>query len=237
MLGDFALYPAASHVGLIVGRNEAGKTTLVKLLCGLLDPTEGRVLLNGVDIRALNRREYYKLLSAVFQDFSLINITLAETVAQSVEGIDRGRVADCLDKAGLTPKLESLPGGLDTHVGREVYEDGVLFSGGETQRLMLARALYKNGPLLMLDEPTAALDPIAERDLYQKYNDLTGNCTSVYISHRLASTRFCDRVLLIENGGIAEEGTHEELLAAGGRYAYLFDIQSKYYKEGAMEDE
>jgi ATP-binding cassette subfamily B protein len=204
----------------------------VKLLCGLLDPTEGRVLLNGVDIRALNRREYYKLLSAVFQDFSLINITLAETVAQSVEGIDRGRVADCLDKAGLTPKLESLPGGLDTHVGREVYEDGVLFSGGETQRLMLARALYKNGPLLMLDEPTAALDPIAENDIYMKYNEMTQGKTSVFISHRLASTRFCDRILFLENGVIAQEGTHESLLAQGGGYADLFEVQSRYYREG-----
>ncbi len=216
----------------IVGLNGAGKTTLVKLLCGLLDPTEGRVLLNGVDIRALNRREYYKLLSAVFQDFSLINITLAETVAQSVEGIDRGRVADCLDKAGLTPKLESLPGGLDTHVGREVYEDGVLFSGGETQRLMLARALYKNGPLLMLDEPTAALDPIAENDIYMKYNEMTQGKTSVFISHRLASTRFCDRILFLENGVIAQEGTHESLLAQGGGYADLFEVQSRYYREG-----
>ena len=153
-------------------------------------------------------------------------------MAQSVEGIDRGRVADCLDKAGLTPKLESLPGGLDTHVGREVYEDGVLFSGGETQRLMLARALYKNGPLLMLDEPTAALDPIAENDIYMKYNEMTQGKTSVFISHRLASTRFCDRILFLENGVIAQEGTHESLLAQGGGYADLFEVQSRYYREG-----
>ena len=118
-----------------------------------------------------------------------------------------------------------------------MYLDGVDLSGGQMQRLMLARALCKNAPIVVLDEPTAALDPIAESDLYQRYSDLTGTCTSVYISHRLASTRFCDRVLLIENGGIAEEGTHEELLNAGGRYAYLFDIQSKYYTKGAMEDE
>ena len=134
-------------------------------------------------------------------------------------------------------KIRELPQKENTHLGREVYLDGIDLSGGQLQRLMLARALYKDAPVVVLDEPTAALDPIAESDLYQKYNDLTGNCTSVYISHRLASTRFCDRVLLIENGGIAEEGTHEELLAAGRRYAYLFDIQSKYYKEGAMEDE
>lgn len=216
----------------VVGLNGAGKTTLVKLLCGFLDPTEGRVLLNGVDIRELNRREYYKLLSAVFQDFSLLNITLAETVAQDYGNIDRERVMDCLDKAGLTAKVESLPDGLETHIGREVFKDGVLFSGGETQRLMLARALYKNGPLLMLDEPTAALDPIAENDIYMKYSEMTEGKTSVFISHRLASTRFCDRILFLADGVIAQEGTHESLLAQGGGYADLFEVQSRYYREG-----
>jgi len=144
---------------------------------------------------------------------------------------------DCLERAGIADKVRELPRKENTHLSREVYLDGIDLSGGQMQRLMLARALYKNAPVVVLDEPTAALDPIAESDLYQKYSGLTGNRTSVYISHRLASTRFCDRILLIENGGIAEEGTHEELLAADGRYAYLFNIQSKYYKEGAMEDE
>ena len=163
---------------------------------------------------------------------------MAENVAQTTgENVDRPKMWDCLERAGIADKVRELPQVEDTHLGREVYLDGVDLSGGQLQRLMLARALYKDAPVVVLDEPTAALDPIAESDLYQKYSDLTGNRTSVYISHRLASTRFCDRVLLIENGGIAEEGTHEELLAAGGRYAYLFDIQSKYYKEGAMEDE
>ncbi len=216
----------------IVGLNGAGKTTLVLLLGGFYDPDEGRVLLNGTDIREFNRDEYYKLFSAVFQEFSLLDVTIAEQIAQQTENIDTARVWDCLDKAGLTDFVKSLPNGLDTHTGREVYLDGILLSGGQTQRLVLARALYKNGPILMLDEPTAALDPIAENDIYMKYNEMTAGKTSVFISHRLASTRFCDRILFIADGGIAEEGTHEELLALGGRYANLFEVQSRYYREG-----
>ncbi|MDE7171911.1 MAG: ABC transporter ATP-binding protein/permease [Oscillospiraceae bacterium] len=222
----------------VVGRNGAGKTTLIKLICGFYDPTEGQVLLDGEDIRQYNRRDYYKLFSAVFQQFSLLAGTMAENVAQvNSKDIDLPRMWDCLERAGVADKIRALPQGENTHLGQEVYLDGIDLSGGQMQRLMLARALYKSAPVVVLDEPTAALDPIAESDLYQRYSDLTGSCTSVYISHRLASTRFCDRVLLIEDGGIAEEGTHEELLAQGGRYAYLFGIQSKYYQEGAMDDE
>ena len=149
----------------IVGLNGAGKTTLVKLLCGLLDPTQGAVLLNGRDIRDFDRRKYYALFSAVFQEFSVLDVTIAEQIAQSRDNIDYKRIDDCVEKAGLTSMIEKLPEGLQTHMGREVYLDGVLFSGGQMQRLMLARALYKNGPILLLDEPTAALDPIAENDI------------------------------------------------------------------------
>ena len=149
-----------------------------------------------------------------------------------MEGIDLPRVRECLAQAGLTEKVESLPKGLDTPVGRQVYEDGVELSGGQTQRLMLARALYKNAPILVLDEPTAALDPIAEDDIYQKYSAMTKGRTSLFISHRLASTRFCDRILYLSGGVIAEEGTHEQLLALGGGYAELFGIQSQYYQKG-----
>ena len=216
----------------IVGLNGAGKTTLVKLLCGLLDPTEGRVLLNGVDVRQFNRQEYYGLFSAVFQEFSILNVTIAENIAQNTENIDDARVNACLDQAGLTQAVAQLPQGTKTHVGREVFLDGVLFSGGQTQRLMLARALYKDSPILILAEPTAALDPLAENDIYLKYNDMTAGKTSLFISHRLASTRFCDRIILLADGGIAEEGTHESLLAAGGPYAQLFEVQSRYYQEG-----
>ena len=221
----------------VVGLNGAGKTTLVKLLCGFYDPDEGRVLLNGTDIRDFNRPDYYRLFSTVFQESSILDITVAETVAQNVEHIDMGRVKDCIAKAGLTEKIESLPQGYDTHIGKNVYLDGVEFSGGQTQRLMLARALYKNGAFLVLDEPTAALDPIAENDIYQKYNEMTAGKSSVFISHRLASTRFCDRILFVKDGIIAEQGTHEELLAQGGSYAKLFDIQARYYQEGRDLDD
>ena len=237
-------YPKAdkdtlSHINLtvhpgeklaIVGLNGAGKTTLVKLVCGFLDPTEGRILLNGEDIRKFNRNDYYALFSAVFQEFSVLDVTVKENVAQCVDGIDETRVWQCIDKAGLTEKIQSLPKGIETHLGRRVFKDGVEFSGGQTQRLMLARALYKNAPILVLDEPTAALDPIAENDIYQKYNDMTHGRTSFFISHRLASTRFCDRIIFVDGGKIAEEGTHDELLKAGGGYAYLFEVQSKYYR-------
>ncbi len=221
----------------IVGLNGAGKTTLILLLCGFYDPDEGRVLLNGTDIRECNRNEYYRLFSAVFQEFSLLDVTVAEQVAQRAENIDRKRVWDCLEQAGLAEFVRSLPKGLDTHMGRQVYLDGVLLSGGQTQRLVLARALYRNGSILVLDEPTAALDPIAENDIYRKYNEMTAGKTALFISHRLASTRFCDRVLFMADGGIAEEGTHEELLALDGRYANLFAVQSRYYQEGGQEDE
>ena len=220
----------------VVGLNGAGKTTLVKLLCGFYDPTEGRVLLNGEDIREFNRQEYYTLFTAVFQKFSVLEATLEENVAQTREGIDEARVRECLEKAGLTERVAALPDDLKTHIGRQVFEDGVLLSGGEMQRLMLARALYKNAPILLLDEPTAALDPIAENDIYQKYAAMTEGRTSVFISHRLASTRFCDRILLIDGGVIAEQGSHEELLARGGKYAELFEVQSKYYREEGEND-
>lgn len=237
-------YPKAdkdtlSHINLtvhpgeklaIVGLNGAGKTTLVKLVCGFLDPTEGRILLNGEDIRKFNRNDYYALFSAVFQEFSVLDVTVKENVAQCVDGIDETRVWQCIDKAGLTEKIQSLPKGIETHLGRRVFKDGVEFSGGQTQRLMLARALYKNAPILVLDEPTAALDPIAENDIYQKYNDMTHGRTSFFISHRLASTRFCDRIIFVDSGKIAEEGTHDELLKNGGGYAYMFEVQSKYYR-------
>ena len=240
-------YPAAEkytleHINLtihpgekiaVVGLNGAGKTTLVKLICGFYDPTEGRVLLNGTDVREYNREDYYKLFTAVFQQFTVLPGSVALNVSQSIDGGDREKVKECIRKAGLTKKIESLPNGYDTMLNRHIMEeDATELSGGETQRLMLARALYKDAPVVILDEPTAALDPIAEADLYSKYNEMTEGCSSLYISHRLASTRFCDRIILIGEHKILEEGTHASLMKLGGHYAELFEIQSKYYREG-----
>ena len=194
-------------------------------------------MLNGEDIRQYNRRDYYNLFSAVFQDFSRLQASIAANVAQNEHSIDYEKVDNCIEKAGLRNKIQELPKGLETHLGRLLYDDGTELSGGETQRLMLARALYKDAPMLVLDEPTAALDPIAENDIYLKYNEMTKGRTSLYISHRLASTQFCDRILFLADGNIAEEGTHQTLLEAGGGYANLFAVQSKYYKEGVSENE
>ncbi len=221
----------------VVGLNGAGKTTFIKLLCGLLDPTEGRVLLNGQDIREFNRRDYYGLFTAVFQEFSRLQASIAENIAQSMNGIDHLKLMECVEKAGLSETIEKLPAGADTLLGKIMNDEGVELSGGQFQRLMLARALYKDAPILLLDEPTAALDPIAENDIYHKYNEMTNGKVSVFISHRLASTRFCDRIIFLENGKIAEEGTHEELIISGGRYCELFEVQSQYYREGGMSHE
>ncbi len=214
----------------IVGLNGAGKTTLVKLLCGLLDPAEGTVLLNGTDIRVFDRKKYYALFSAVFQDYALLSTTVADNVAQSAEEIDEKKVWDCLEKAGLTSAIQALPEGIRTHVGHEIYLDGVLFSGGQTQRLMLARALYKDGPILLLDEPTAALDPIAEAEIYEKFNEISGDKTAIYISHRLSSCKFCDEILVFQNGSIVQQGLHAVLLSQkDGLYAQLWKAQALYY--------
>ena len=219
----------------IVGLNGAGKTTLIKLISGFYDPTEGEVLLNGANIRQYNRWDYYRHFGVVFQDFSLLPISIAENISQSLpDDIDLDRMRDSAEKAGLREAIEDLPDGYNSKLGKEVYENGIQLSGGQTQRLMLARALYKNAPIIILDEPTAALDPIAERDMYLKYNELTQGRISVYISHRLSSTRFCDRILFLDSGAITEEGRHEDLVKAKGRYAELFEIQSHYYKEDVL---
>lgn len=222
----------------VVGPNGAGKTTLVKLLCGLYTPTQGEILIGGRPINAYNREEYYSLYAVVFQDIFLLPLSVACNVASAAEpGVDREKVREALRLAGLAEKIGSLPQGIDTKLVKSVYDDAVDLSGGEIQKLALARALYKGGQALILDEPTAALDPIAESRIYHQYSRMTGGHTSVFISHRLASTRFCDRIFYLENGVIAECGTHETLLEKRGKYAEMFEVQSHYYREEAKDDE
>lgn len=217
----------------IVGENGAGKTTLIKLLCGFYFPTRGTIKVNGRLVTEYNIEEYYTLFSAVFQDIYLLPVTIAEFVSSSDREADREKIDRSIKMAGLDQKIHELPGGIDSRLMKGVFDDSIDLSGGEKQKLMLARALYKNAPIIILDEPTAALDPIAENELYLKYNELTSDKTSIYISHRLASTRFCDRIVLISDGEIAEVGSHDELMRAGGKYAYMFELQSHYYKETA----
>ncbi|MBO4679878.1 MAG: ABC transporter ATP-binding protein [Lachnospiraceae bacterium] len=216
----------------IVGLNGAGKTTMVKLMCGLTEPTSGRVLYDGTDIREYNRDEYYQLFGTVFQDHSLMPVTIEEIVAEDVDGnVDTARVETSLKQAGLWDKICSLKEGVHSKYDKAFWDDGINLSGGEIQKLMLARALYRQSPVIILDEPTAALDPVSENRLYETYDEVMKGKSTVFISHRLASTRFCSRILLIENGEIAEEGTHEELLVAKGRYYELFETQARYYRE------
>lgn len=217
----------------LVGLNGAGKTTLVKLICGLYVPTQGEILVGGKRINEYNIEEYYSIISAVFQEIKPIAFTMHEFVASS--DLERATAREdsihAMKMAGIYDKIEKLPLGVDTHLMKGVYDDSVDLSGGEMQKLVLARAIYKNGLILVLDEPTAALDPIAENQLYLQYRDLTKGKTSIYISHRFASTRFCDRIVLLEDGQIQEEGTHDQLMELNGKYAYMFGVQSQYYKE------
>ena len=219
----------------IVGENGAGKTTLVKLLCGYYYPTKGEIYVNGKSLVEYNIEEYYTMFAAVFQDIGLLPITIEEFVCSATD-IDGGKLSAVIKQAELDDKIASLSNGVKTMLMKSVFDDAIDLSGGEKQKLMLARALYKNAPCIILDEPTAALDPIAESNLYEKYNELTQNKTSIYISHRLASTRFCDRIVYVENGTISEQGTHDELLKTNGKYANMFNLQSHYYKEEVAQN-
>ncbi len=221
----------------IIGLNGAGKTTLVKLLCGLYRPTEGTINVSGCNMLEYNRDEYYTLFSIVFQDIFLLptsiekNITLCDE-----EKVDKEKLFKVLKLSGLQEKVDSLKQKEKTLLLKTINDAAVDFSGGEKQKLVLARALYKNGKIVVLDEPTAALDPIAENSLYMKYNELTKESTSIFISHRLSSTRFCDRILFLENGQIIEEGSHDDLMKANGKYKALFELQSQYYRENPSNE-
>lgn len=218
----------------IVGENGAGKTTAVKLLCGLYYPTSGEILINGKSNRDFSGNSYFNLFSAVFQDYYFMPMTIAENIC-ATSNYDKEKLFAAFEKAGISNKITRLPNKEKSYMIKDVYKDAVDFSGGEKQKLLLAKAIYKNAPVLILDEPTAALDPIAENELYLKYNEITSNKISFFISHRLSSTRFCDRILFIKDGRIAESGTHEELMALKGLYYRMYQIQSYYYKENGGE--
>lgn len=222
----------------LVGLNGAGKTTLTRLMSGIALPDEGEVLIDGHGLTEYNHDDLISLFSVLPQEYSILPLSIAENIAlEEIDRIDRDRLNKAIELAGLTKKISSLPNGADTSLAKQYDGDAVDLSGGETQRLLLARAVYRNSPIVVLDEPTAALDPIAEDEIYRKYSEIANNATSVFISHRLASTRFCDRIFLLDGNIIAEVGTHDELMKLGGKYKKLFDIQSKYYKEGENANE
>ena len=222
----------------LVGLNGAGKTTLIKLLCGLYRPTSGAIYLDGRDMQSLSRREIFREFAVVFQDVFAFSFPLADNVSCVNAGQENGeKLRESLEKAGLWERVQEFPERERTMMNKDLDEAGVSLSGGELQKLMLARALYKEASMVILDEPTAALDPIAEGEMYEKYDELIQGRTAVFISHRLSSTRFCDRILFMEKGRIIQEGTHGELMEAGGAYAELFALQARYYQEKNREEE
>lgn len=214
----------------IVGNNGAGKTTFVKLLCKMFEPTNGEILINGININNYNKQEYYKLLSVVFQDYKSFAFSIEENIATQTN-VNYDKLDEALVKSGLKEKVYNFSNNIKSNIDKQLETDGVIFSGGEYQKLALARAIYKEGKVFILDEPTSALDPIAEADLYENFNQVTQRNTTIFISHRLASTKFCDRLVVLDNGLIAEIGTHEELIKLNKKYAEMFAVQAQYYKE------
>ena len=213
----------------VVGMNGSGKTTMIKLMCRLYDPTEGQILLNGIDIRKYDYKEYHSIFSVVFQDFKLFAFTLGQNVAASTD-YDEDKVEKSLIEANFGDRLATLDKGTETYLYRNFEKDGVEISGGEAQKIALARALYKNAPFIILDEPTAALDPIAEAEVYSNFNSIVGDKTAIYISHRLSSCRFCDRIAVFDDGSVVQFGTHDDLVAdEKGKYHELWTAQAKYY--------
>ncbi len=218
----------------VVGLNGAGKTTMIKLLLRLYDPTEGYITLNGTDIREFRREDYYRAFAPVFQDIEVFAFLFGENISlKTMQNTDREKVLKSADEAGLKEKIASLAKGIDTPLTKIVEDDGVDLSGGEKQKTALARALYKGAKFVVLDEPTSALDAIAEQQLYNRFDEMIGTKSAVYISHRLASTKFCDRVAMFADGEMKEYGTHDELMAANGEYARMFNTQAQYYREGS----
>ena len=221
----------------IVGINGAGKSTLVKLMTGLFDVTEGEILINEIPIKEFDKKELFSMFSAVFQEVNVLAYTLAENIACTSHSIDEGRVLDALDKVGLSSKVKTLPKGLNQMMLKVIEETGTEFSGGESQKLAIARALYKDANMVILDEPTAALDAMAEAEIYEKFSELVKEKTAVFVSHRLASTKFCDKIALFDQEGLKEYGNHDELMKKRGSYYKMFTIQGKYYNEGGVAHE
>ena len=212
-----------------MGENGSGKTTFIKLLCRLYDPQQGQILLNGIDIRKYNYRDYMNIFSVVFQDFRLLSQTIGANVAGSAD-YDRARAEKALIDAGFGERLETLPKGMDTMLYKNFDDEGVEPSGGEAQKIAIARALYKDAPFIILDEPTAALDPIAEAEIYEKFNEISGDRTAIYISHRLSSCKFCDEIAVFDKGMVIQQGKHEDLLKdPDGKYSELWNAQAQYY--------
>ncbi|MBQ7669255.1 MAG: ABC transporter ATP-binding protein [Clostridia bacterium] len=218
----------------IVGYNGAGKSTFIKLLCRLYKPTSGTILLNGVDISKIDFEKYRDVLAVVFQDYQLFSFSVKENIVLDLE-FDETRVKEAVEKSGLNEKIEELERGLDTSIGREFDENGIEFSGGEGQKLACARAFYRDSPVVILDEPTASLDPLAESALYERFNNIIGDKTAIYISHRLASVKFCDIIAVFADGEIVEYGTHSDLMKKDGVYAEMFSKQAQYYVEKEAE--
>ena len=238
---------ALSHLSLtlrpgeklaVVGLNGAGKTTMIKLLLRLYDPTEGRITLNGTDIKRFKRSDYYRLFAPVFQNVEIFAFLMSENIAMLRDSeLDREKATKAAYEAGLEERVLSLVKGIDTPLTKIVQDDGTDLSGGEKQKLALAKALYKGTKIVVLDEPTSALDAIAEQALYERFDEMIGKRSAVYISHRLASTRFCDSIAMFEEGNLIEYGSHEELMSKNGKYAEMFNVQAQYYRESAENAE
>ncbi|MDE6639190.1 MAG: ABC transporter ATP-binding protein/permease [Acetatifactor sp.] len=220
----------------VVGENGSGKSTFIKLLCRLYDPQEGEILLNGVNIKKYRYEEYMAIFSVVFQDFCLLSHQLGQNVAGSCD-VDETKAAKCLEDAGFGERLGELPDGLNTWLYKDFDEEGIQLSGGERQKIAIARALYKDAPFIILDEPTASLDPIAEAEIYRRFDEIVGDRTAIYISHRLSSCRFCGEILVFEAGSVIQRGNHEELIGTGGKYRELWEAQAKYYEKSKQYEE
>ncbi len=238
ILKDFNFKISAGEKLAIVGANGAGKSTIVKLICGLFEPTKGEILINGIPQKSYSLKEYYEQFSTVFQDYEIYACSILENVIgndSSQEAKKRG--IDCLCRVGLKDVIEALPNQYDTSLLKILDENGVDLSGGQKQKIAIARALYKNGNTVILDEPTSALDALAEAEIYQSFDDLVKNKTAIYISHRLSSTKFCDKIAFFDATGLKEYGTHDELMELKGSYYEMFKIQGKYYQGGVQHEE